>query len=93
MSRNVERPDAPFTVVNGLSLASSWEGAVGTGGLDGFATGAISADLDGDGSTEAVATAIGYEPTAPGCHQCRNVPHTFVSGLELGGPRLWNVEL
>lgn len=84
---------APFSVVNGLTLATSWEGVVDTGDLDGYATWAIAADLDGDGSPEAVATATATEPSTPDCWGACPARHAFVAGFEVGGPRLWNFEL
>jgi len=94
--------NALFTVWNGRTLEPSWQGAIDTGGRDAYVGSAGEADLDGDGSTEAIVTLTAYEETGeeecyeyPGGEYCYPVyeESPFVAAFEPGGERLWQLEL
>ncbi|MGH2710623.1 MAG: hypothetical protein ACRDH9_05400, partial [Actinomycetota bacterium] len=57
-----EPPGAPFAVYTGLSRLKAWDGFIDTGNASGYVDSAIGADLDGDGTLEAVLTSDAYEP-------------------------------
>lgn len=95
-------PDAPFKVHNGLSLDASWGSVIDTGEIPGYAGSAMEADLDGDGSAEAIIAAEAYEETdRMVCYEffdeeyCYNEwdEYSYLAAFEPGGELLWQLEL
>lgn len=85
-----------FTVINGLDLATSWDGAFESDGNPGYIGSAIGADLDGDGVNELVSTAYTYEFVAgdPDCWEyCEYEEYLYLAAFAVGGERSWQFEL
>jgi hypothetical protein len=92
-----------FEVRNGLSLTRSWQGEFDAVGEDGYVDGALEADLDGDGTTEAFLTASSYEGIGePECEVYEGeeycwyedyLEYAYAGAFETGGALLWTIAL
>ncbi|MGH2710694.1 MAG: hypothetical protein ACRDH9_05765, partial [Actinomycetota bacterium] len=98
-----EPPGAPFAVYNGLSRQKAWDGFIDTGEASGYVDSAIAADLDGDGTLEAVLTSDAYEGIGePVCEVYEGEEYcwyedyeeyAFATAFTSTGELLWNLEL
>lgn len=99
----VDEGEARFRVVNGLTLSQSWQGSIATGLPEADIVAALDPDLDGDGTPEALISAIGFrgigEPTCEvfdgeeECYYDEYEVRALVAAFEPGNGLLWQMEL
>ncbi len=83
---------AEFQVLNGLTMEPSWRGIVEPDSVYGHVLDWSHADVDGDGTTEAVVTAYATDRTC-GNHGCFWNTNLYLAAFGGNGQLLWQTEL
>ncbi|MGH2691803.1 MAG: hypothetical protein ACRDHM_04800, partial [Actinomycetota bacterium] len=87
-----ESERAEFRILNGLTMEPSWQGIVEPDSDYGRVLDWGHADVDGDGTTEAVVTAYATDLTC-GRHGCFGDTGLYVAAFGGNGELLWQIEL
>jgi hypothetical protein len=81
---------ASFEVESGLTKSVTWSGSIEVPNGGGYVTGAIEADVNGDGSGETVLTLLAWRMIGQ-CPACHFEQATLLSAFEPRGQELWRV--